>query len=45
MSIIVMIIAILVGAFENMKDSHDVQKWRNSGGMESRYNCWKKIKK
>lgn len=42
MLIIVIIIAILIGALENAKDTHDVQKWRNSGGMESRYNCWKK---
>lgn len=42
MSIIFIIIAIIIGLAENAKDAHDVAKWRNSGGMESRYNCWKK---
>ncbi len=42
MSIIVIIIAILIGALENAKDAYDVRKWRNSGGIESRYDCWKK---
>lgn len=42
MSIIVILIAIVIGLAEGAKDSYDVQKWRNSGGMESRYDCWKK---
>lgn len=41
MSIIAIIIAILIGALENAKDAYDVQKWRSSGGMASKYNCWK----
>lgn len=42
MSIIVIIIALLIGAAENIKDQHDYNKWKSSGGMESRYDCWKK---
>lgn len=42
MSIIIIIIAILIGAAESVKDRYDVAKWRNSGGMASIYNCWKK---
>lgn len=42
MSIIVILIAVVLGLAEGAKDTHDVQKWRNSGGMEARYNCWKK---
>lgn len=42
MSIIVIIIALLIGVVENIKDQHDYNKWKNSGGMESRYDCWKK---
>lgn len=42
MLIIVIIIAILIGVLENAKDAYDVQKWKNSGGMGSRYDCWKK---
>ena len=42
MSIIIIIIAILIGAAEGIKDQHDVTKWRNGGGMASKYNCWKK---
>lgn len=41
MSIIIIIIAILIGAAEGAKDSYDVQKWRNSGGMASRWDSWK----
>lgn len=41
MSIIVIIIALLIGLAEGAKDAHDVQKWRNSGGM-NKYDCWKK---
>lgn len=42
MSIIVIIIALLIGLAENAKDSHDVVKWRNSGGMAKDWDCWKK---
>lgn len=42
MSIIVIIIALLIGETENIKDQYDYNKWKKSGGMESRYDCWKK---
>lgn len=45
MAIILIIIVILFGVFENAKDQYDYNKWKKSGGMESRYNCWKNDKK
>lgn len=42
MSIIVIIIALLLGVAENIKDQNDYNKWKASGGMESRYDIWKK---
>lgn len=45
MSIILIIIVLVICFGEDLKDQHDVNKWRNSGGMSSRYNCWKNDKK
>ncbi len=42
MSIIVILIAIVIGLAESAKDSYDVAKWRNSGGMAKDCDCWKK---
>lgn len=42
MAIFMIIAALIIGALENAKDEYDVQKWRSSGGMKSRYDCWKK---
>lgn len=42
MSIIVIIIAIIIGLAEGAKDRHDYNKFKNSGGMEARYDCWEK---
>lgn len=42
MAIIIIIIALLIGAVDETKDAYDVQKWRNNGGMANRYDCWKK---
>lgn len=45
MAIILIILVIVVGILSDAKDQHDYNKWKNSGGMESRYNCWENDKK
>lgn len=45
MAIILIILVIVVGILSDAKDQYDVNKWRKSGGMASRYDCWKDDKK
>lgn len=42
MAVLMLIIALLLGGAESLKDQYDYYKWKQSGGMESRYDCWKK---
>ena len=40
MAIILIILVIVVGILSDAKDQHDVNKWRNSGGMAKDWDCW-----
>lgn len=41
MLIIVIVIAVVIGLAEEIKDAHDVSKWRNRGGMARNWDNWK----
>lgn len=45
MAIILIILVIVVGILSDAKDSYDVKKWRNSGGMAKDWDCWRNDKK
>lgn len=35
-------IALTIGAVENIKDSYDAYKYRQNGGFEAKYPCFKR---
>lgn len=45
MAIILIVIVLVICLGEDLKDQHDVNKWRRNGGMAKDWDCWRNDKK